>query len=268
MADGDPLGPARPLGPLNDVPATRETGADDPLTGIEQTVGWRFARPALLREALTHRSAAHEAQSLASTRAGGRKGRRPAHKGQGSNERLEFIGDRVLGLLMAEWLIERFPDEQEGKLGPRLAHLVSRTALAGIAAALGFREALEVAPHEERAGIRDAANVLADSVEAVLGALYLDGGLDPARAFVRRAWSDIMTAQALPPKDAKTALQEWLLGRGLPLPVYVLEAADGPSHAPHFTIRVEAAGRSATGEAGAKRVAESLAAASLLRQLQ
>ena len=241
---------------------------DEALAGIERTVGWRFNRPALLREALTHRSAAHAAQDLTHLQAGGRKGRRPTHKGQGSNERLEFIGDRVLGLLMAEWLVERFPDEQEGKLGPRLAHLVSRTALAGIAVTLGFREALDVAPHEERAGIRDAANVLADSVEAVLGAIYLDGGLDPARGFVRAAWEPIMTAQALPPKDAKTALQEWLLGRGLALPVYVVQAAEGPSHAPSFTIRVEAAGRTAIGEAGAKRVAESLAAASLLRQLQ
>jgi ribonuclease-3 len=239
---------------------------DDPFSGIERTIGWQFRRPALLREALTHRSAAHEAQGHAQTAAGGRKGRRPSRKGQGSNERLEFIGDRVLGLLMAEWLIERFPDEQEGKLGPRLAHLVSRPVLARIAVTLGFREALDVAAHEAKAGIRDAANVLADSVEAVLGAVYLDGGLDPSRVMVRAAWDEIMTAQAVPPKDAKTALQEWLLGRGLALPVYVVEAAEGPSHSPCFTIRVEAAGRSATGQAGAKRAAESLAAASLLGQ--
>ena len=114
-------------------------------------LGHEFARPGLLAEALTHRSAA-------------------GAKGAGSDERLEFIGDRVLGLLMAEWLIERYPDEQEGQLGPRLAELVSRPVLARIAGDLGFREALDVAAHEERAGIRDAANVLADSVEAVLGA--------------------------------------------------------------------------------------------------
>ncbi len=235
----------------------------DVLDGIERTIGWRFRKPALLREALTHRSAAHEA------RGGGAAGRRrrPSQKGQGSNERLEFIGDRVLGLLMAEWLIERYPEEQEGHLGPRLAQLVSRPVLARIAAELGFREALDVAPHEDRAGIRDAANVLADSVEAVLGATYLDGGLEPARVFVRSAWSTVITGQALPPKDAKTALQEWLLARGLPLPVYVLEAAEGPSHAPRFTVRVEAAGRASTGEAGTKRIAESLAASELLGQL-
>lgn len=239
------------------------------LAGIERTIGWRFRKPALLREALTHRSAAHEARGGG---AGGRHKRRSSQKGvgrkgQGSNERLEFIGDRVLGLLMAEWLIERYPEEQEGHLGPRLAQLVSRPVLAGIAAELGFREALEVAPHEDRAGIRDAANVLADSVEAVLGATFLDGGLEPARAFVRSAWGGVMSGQTLPPKDSKTALQEWLLGRGMPLPAYVLEAAEGPSHAPRFTVRAEAAGRSATGEAGTKRVAESLAASGLLEQL-
>ncbi len=129
--------------------------------------------------------------------------------------------------------------------------------LARIAVELGFRDALAVAPHEARAGVRDAANVLADSVEAVLGAVYLDGGLEPARRFVRRAWTDVMDGQALPPKDAKTALQEWLLARGLALPVYVVEAAEGPSHAPVFTVRAEAAGRSGSGTAGAKRAAES-----------
>ncbi len=242
----------------------------DAWASIERVVEWRFGKPALLREALTHRSAAHEAQRVGSPRAKSRRGRPSgpmADRGAGSNERLEFIGDRVLGLLIAEWLIERYPVEQEGHLGPRLAQLVSRPVLARIAVELGFREALAVAPHEERAGIRDAANVLADSVEAVLGAVYLDGGLEPARRFVRRAWHDVMEKQALPPKDSKTALQEWLLARGLPLPVYVIEMADGPSHAPSFTVRAEAAGRAASGTAGAKRLAESQAAALLLRQL-
>ena len=239
------------------------------LDAIERTIGWRFRKPALLREALTHRYAAQEAGGGGAAGRGRRATRKgqQGQKGQGSNERLEFIGDRVLGLLMAEWLIERYPEEQEGHLGPRLAQLVSRPVLARIAAELGFREALDVAPHEDRAGIRDAANVLADSVEAVLGATFLDGGLEPARAFVRSAWSTVITGQILPPKDAKTALQEWLLARGLPLPVYVLEAAEGPSHAPRFTVRVEAAGRASTGEAGTKRIAESLAASDLLGQL-
>ncbi|MGI4747330.1 MAG: ribonuclease III [Janthinobacterium lividum] len=252
------------------VPDTHEPASPMALAmaTIEGVIGWRFRKSALLREALTHRSAAHEAQSAGVAPGGGHKrGRRTTQKGLGSNERLEFIGDRVLGLLMAEWLISRFPDEQEGKLGPRLAQLVSRPVLAQIAIDLGLREALYVAPHEERAGIRDAANVLADSVEAVLGATYLDGGLEPARRLVHQAWNAAMTGQALPPKDAKTALQEWLLGRGLALPVYTVASAEGPSHAPRFVIRVEANGRSGTGEAGAKRAAESLAASDLLSQL-
>ncbi|WP_419731276.1 ribonuclease III [Lichenicola sp.] len=239
---------------------------------VEALIGWQFRKPELLREALTHRSAAHEmpgSTARSSPHAPGRRGSRLAagRKGVGSNERLEFIGDRVLGLLIAEWLIARFPNEQEGKLGPRLAQLVSRPVLARIAIDLGLREALDVAPHEERAGIRNAANVLADSVEAVLGAAYLDGGLEPARRLVHQAWESAMTGQALPPKDAKTALQEWLLGRGQPLPVYSVESATGPSHAPRFVVRVQASGLSGVGEAGNKRAAESIAAAELLGRL-
>ena len=129
-------------------------------------LGHDFARPELLREALTHRSAL-----------------RPRAKGLGSNERLEFIGDRVLGLVMAEWLAERFPVEQEGELGRRLAWLVSQPVLAVVAEEIGLAEALSVAPGEARAGVRQRATGLADALEASLGALYLDGGLDKARAF-------------------------------------------------------------------------------------
>lgn len=226
--------------------------------GLQERLGYRFVTPRLLREALTHRSAAHQ-------RATGRGSRRGT-KGAGSNERLEFIGDRVLGLLMAEWLLERFPNEQEGALGSRHAHLVSRTALAEIARMLDLPEALDVAIHEERIGIRETANVLADALEAILGAMYLDGGLDPARQLVRSAWSGIIKAQEKPPKDPKTALQEWVLARGLSLPVYEMVSAEGPSHAPRFVVAVHAAGCCGEGEAGNKRAAESAAAASLLTQ--
>ena len=236
-------------------------GLSDPRLKIEALLGRSFLRPELLREALTHRSAANE------TRNNRPKGTAAGKTGTGSNERLEFIGDRVLGLLMAEWLIERFPDEQEGELGPRHAHLVSRPVLARIAEQIGLPDALDVAPHEARAGVRQAANVLADAIEAVLGAAYLDGGLDAARHFVRLVWMEAMVGQALPPKDPKTALQEWLLGRGMPLPSYTLDSTEGPSHAPRFVIRVSASGKSGVGAAGSKRVAESAAAAELLRLL-
>lgn len=219
-------------------------------TAFEAILGHSFRRPALLREALTHRSAVH-----------GRGAR-------ASNERLEFIGDRVLGLTMAEWLIERFPSEQEGALGRRLAHLVSQPVLAEVAERVGLAAALSVAPGEARAGVTKRATVLADALEAALGALYLDGGLDAARTFVRQAWAEAMEAQAEPPKDAKTTLQEWAQKRSLELPAYVVVDRSGPSHAPSFTVRVSVGEREASGVAGSKRAAEQLAAESLIAQLR
>ncbi|MDG6095377.1 ribonuclease III [Acetobacter sp. AN02] len=226
------------------------------LTAFSGQIGYTFTDPALLNEALTHRSAL-------SPKRGGK-----APKGAGSNERLEFIGDRVLGLLIAEWLFERYPGEQEGALGSRLAHLVSRNVLAPIAQTLGIPDALFVAGHEEKVGIRETANVLADATEAVLGAIYLDGGLDAARTFVRTFWKNEIGQQIAPPKDPKTALQEWVLARGLALPDYEMISAEGPSHAPEFVIAVHAAGHTAQGRAGNKRLAESTAARTLLEKLE
>lgn len=226
---------------------------------LQQRLGYLFKRSALLLEALTHRSAAYQ-------NAGGRR-RGQKTKGAGSNERLEFIGDRVLGLLMAEWLLERFPEEQEGALGSRLAHLVSRTTLVDVAERLDIATSLTVAVHEARVGVQATASVVADAMEAVLGAVFLDGGLEPARKIVRTAWQPLLDAQAKPPKDPKTALQEWVLALGQVLPVYKTVGADGPSHAPLFVVEVQAGGRSAQGRAGSKRAAESAAAASLLKEL-
>jgi len=202
---------------------------------------------------LTHRSAMH--------------GQRGVPKGTGSNERLEFIGDRVLGLLVAEWLGERFPGEQEGALGRRLALLVSQPVLADIAEQAGLNAVLTVAPGESRAGVRKRATVLADAMEAVIGAVYLDAGLEVARGFVRRAWEPTMAAQVAPPKDAKTGLQEWAMHRGLALPHYEVVSSEGPSHAPVFVISVTIAGQTATAQAGSKRQAEQAAAAELLGKL-
>ncbi len=226
--------------------------ADHRLSLAEDLLGYRFTKPDLLREALTHRSAAQG---------------RARKRGLGSNERLEFVGDRVLGLLLAEWLAERFPDEQEGQLGPRHAHLVSREALALIGQEIGFSRVLSLGPSETLAGVGSLTNVLADAMEAALGALYMDGGLDVARRFVRRAWATAMDGQLLPPKDPKTALQEKLLARGLNLPEYHVIATTGPSHNPSFTMRASGGGHSAEGQAGSKRAAERLAAAALLAKL-
>jgi ribonuclease III len=254
MAVRDPL-VAHPVGDQLTAP-----GAAAPTA--EVILGHAFARPELLREALTHRSAAQG--SRGATRPGGRVGRQ---KGAGSNERLEFVGDRVLGLLIAEWLAERFPDEQEGELGRRLAHLVSQPVLAAIAGDTGLPAVLSVAPGESRAGVRKRATVLADAMEATIGAMFIDGGLEPARRFVRRAWESAMTAQSAPPKDSKTALQEWAQGRGLALPEYLVASREGPPHAPVFVITVTVEAKTGTGTAGTKRAAEQDAAADLLGKL-
>jgi ribonuclease-3 len=136
--------------------------------------------------------------------------------------------------------------------------------LARVAETIGLGQALSVAPGEERAGVRRQATVLADALEAARGPIYLDGGLDPAREFVRRAWNDAMQAQEAPPKDAKTALQEWAQKRGLELPEYAVTERSGPSHAPVFVVTVTAGGQSAQGSAGNKRAAEQLAAEALV----
>jgi len=220
-------------------------------TQFENILGHDFKRPDLLREALTHRSALHG------------RGR-----SRGSNERLEFIGDRVLGLLMAEWLAERFPQEQEGHLGRRLASLVSQPVLAAVAETIGLGAALSVAPGEARAGVKRRATVLADALEAALGALYLDGGLEIARGFIRRAWDSAMAAQIEPPQDPKTALQEWAQKRGKDLPSYVVTRRSGPPHAPEFVVTVSVGELAGSGAAGNKRAAEQLAAEALLRSIQ
>lgn len=224
--------------------------APDPIGDLAARLPHRFARPDLLLHALTHRSAADPRKQMLD-----------------SNERLEFVGDRVLALLMAEWLAERFPAEREGDLGKRLAALVAQDALAKVAAALGLAPALRIPPNEERSGVRNRASVLSDAVEAILGAIYLDGGLQPARELVRREWAPLLEASARPPVSPKTRLQEWSLGRALGLPEYMLVSTTGPSHSPIFVVRVLAAGQEADGTGESKRAAEQAAAERLLAQL-
>lgn len=226
------------------APRGAEQAPADATADVERILGYQFNEPRLLQEALTHRSA--------------------AGAGHGSNERLEFLGDRVLGLAVAVWLSEQYPREQEGALGRRLAHLVSQPVLARIAEELGLPALLSVAPGEARAGVRRRASVLADAVEALLGAMFLDGGLDPVQRFVRARFQGTMIAETDPPKDAKTALQEWGQARGLGLPAYEITAREGPSHAPHFVVRVSLGGEECQGEAGTRRAAEQEAAQAML----
>ncbi len=238
-------------------PAVHGDPLTDPSERLQRAgalLGHGFARPELLTEALTHRSVFGE-------------GTPPPRGRRLSNERLEFLGDRVLGLLMAEWLAERFPAEAEGDLGRRLAHLVAAPTLAAIARENGIADLLSVAEGESRAGVRARDNVLADALEALLAALYLDAGLAPARDVVRRFWSGAIAAQLAPPKDAKTALQEWAQGRALGLPSYTLAASLGPPHAPTFRVLVRVGEAEAEGRGSTRRGAEQEAAARLLEKL-
>jgi ribonuclease III len=212
-------------------------------------LGHEFRRPELLRQALTHASAAQGSRLS-------------------SNERLEFVGDRVLGLLIAEWLIERFPTEREGDIGKRHSALISAEALAGIAERLNLADALKMPPVYRSQGFRTWVNILSDALEAVLGAIYLDAGLEAARAFVRREWASLLEGHVKPPLPAKSRLQEWTLGRGLGLPCYALTSTEGPPHSPVFRVVVSAAGREAEGSGASKRAAEQAAAEAWLAGLK
>jgi ribonuclease-3 len=241
MADGGALEP--------DFLAGQMSGAAD-RGAFAARLGLAFRQPELLEQALTHRSAAD-----------------PRRDQLDSNERLEFLGDRVLALAIAEWLTERFPKEREGDLGKRLGMLVARDTLARIADRLGLAGVLLVPESEGRAGLRERANVLADALEALLGAVYLDAGLDAARDFIRREWEADMGADPRPPVSAKSRLQEWTLGRGLGLPDYRGVSTTGPSHRPVFVVEVTAAGRAAEGMGETKRAAEQAAAEAWLAGL-
>lgn len=188
--------------------------------------------------------------------------------GSPSYERLEFLGDRVLGLAIAETLYHRFPDEAEGALARRHAHLVRQDALARIARDLGLGPMMRLSRGEQDLGGQSNPSLLSDVCEALLGALYLDGGFEPAAAVIQRLWAPLIEADPTPPKDAKTALQEWAQGRGLPLPAYTEAGRSGPDHKPLFTVRVSLDGQGSESAQGAsKRLAEQIAARRLLARL-
>jgi len=218
---------------------------------LAESLGHDFRHEELLTDALTHPSAVRRAR-------GARRG----------YERLEFLGDRVLGLIVAELVWHRFPAEAEGELTRRHTDLVRRDALAEVAKAVGLGARLIVSPGEDAAGVRHQPSVLADVCEAVIAALYLDGGLPAARRFVERWWEARLAASGAPPRDPKTALQEWAQARGRPLPAYRTVATEGPAHRRHFTITVEVEGLPpATATGSSKRAAETAAAATALAAL-
>ncbi len=227
---------------------------------LAELIGHSFARPELLAEALTHPSV------LPQLHQGRRRQRRT--KPPRNYERLEFLGDRVLGLVIADLLWRRFPAEPEGPLTRRLAQLVRRETLAQVAVTIGLGHHLKLSPAEAASGAARNPAILADSCEAVIAAIYLDGGFAAAFAVVERLWEPLIAGMEAPPCDPKTVLQEWAQARGLGLPAYQLTATSGPDHAPHFTVAVRLADLDeASATASSKRAAETGAAAALLERL-
>lgn len=183
-------------------------------------------------------------------------------------ERLEFLGDRVLGLIVAEWLFERFPDEPEGALSRRLNTLVTGAVCADVARALGVVPYLKLGKQARDDGAADSDNVLGDVMEALIGACYLERGLDTARGFVRRSWAGRIDAQLAAPKHPKSALQEWAAAHNRRPPEYTVVDRSGPNHAPRFTVKVTIGKLAeASAEGANKQEAETAAATALLEQL-
>jgi len=216
-----------------------------PLHQLQECLGYRFKNSELLSQSLTHASMTSDPTA--------------------SNERLEFLGDRVLGLLISDALIKLYPNTNEGGLAPRLNELVRRETCAAVAQEINLGSALILAASESGAGGRQKTAILADACEALIGALYLDGGLDAARTFVDLFWADRLANLTKTPQDAKTALQEWSQGQGLSLPRYEITARSGPDHQPVFVVQVDVEGfKPEEGQGPSKRVAEQVAAAALL----
>jgi ribonuclease-3 len=214
---------------------------------LEAALGYSFKGRELRTCALTHASV------------------RSNTAGRTDNERLEFLGDRVLGLAIAEMLIEAFPSMAEGDLARRFNRLVNGATCASVARAIGLGAYLILSDSEAESGGREKGTILADAIEAVLGAVFVEAGFDAARAVVRKLWMERLAVLPDVSHDAKSALQEWAQGLGLSLPIYVEIERSGPDHAPRFRAEVRILGRKpAQGEGASKRAAEQSAAMALL----
>lgn len=219
------------------------------VTAFARRLGHDFARPELLIRALTHASASSPV--------------RP------HNQRLEFLGDRVLGLVMAEALVRADRSATEGQLAPRFNALVRKETCADVARAIDLGSVLRMGRSEMLTGGRRKEALLGDAMEAVLAAVYLDAGLEAARAVILRLWATRIEQVDADARDPKTLLQEWAQARGQALPVYRETARSGPPHAPVFTLEVRLAdGRHATATAGSKRAAEQAAAREMLAVIE
>ena len=220
------------------------------LADLEAKLGHVFLDRGLLERALTHMSAA------------------PLDaKRTGSYQRLEFLGDRVLGMCVAELLFRTYPAAEEGELSRRLADLVRKETCADMAMAWGIGPYLRLGDGEASSGARKNRAILADACESVVGAVFLDGGYDAARRLLDAALGARLRQTSKPQRDAKTALQEWAQGQGLPTPSYVEVGRSGPDHAPVFKVAARVQGLSdGIGEGRSKRLAEQVAAENFLRR--
>jgi len=218
------------------------------LDAFQDRIGHRFGQPELLLRAMTHSSIASDT--------------RP------DNQRLEFLGDRVLGLVIAEALMNGDRTAEEGQLAPRFNALVRKEACAEVARSVGLGDVLKLGKSEQVTGGRRKLALLGDAMEALIAAVYLDAGLDAARAMILRLWSDQVENVEYDARDAKTTLQEWAQARGMKPPVYTVTERSGPDHAPVFRITASLGeGPSADGEAPSKRAAEQAAAKALLTEV-
>ena len=219
------------------------------LKAFEARIGHQFAAPELLNRAVTHASM--------------------SSPNRDDNQRLEFLGDRVLGLVMAEALLALDPGATEGQLAPRFNALVRKETCADVAREIDLGAVLKLGRSEMISGGRRKQALLGDAIEAVIAAVYLDAGFESAKALVLRLWGDRTTTVDQDARDAKTALQEWAQARKLSPPKYITTNRSGPDHAPVFTIaaRLEN-GREAIATAPSKRAAEQAAASTLLAQVE
>ncbi len=214
---------------------------------LAERIGHRFADPELLRRALTHASA--------------------VGKDHDNNERMEFLGDRVLGLIIAEMLFERFPGESEGHLARRLNGLVRQETCADVAREIGIPDAIRTAQNEPTGKLSQNTSVLGDACEALIAAIYIDAGLDAARRFIVAHWESRIGEVTGNARDPKTALQEWAMGRGIAVPDYVEISRTGPDHDPDFIIEVRVVGHApATAQGKSKRDASRGAAIAFLKR--
>lgn len=218
------------------------------LIALQERLGYQFSQPDLLRQSVTHSSMSGPNRI--------------------DNQRLEFLGDRVLGLVMSEALLEQDKSATEGVLAPRFNALVRKETCADVARQIDLGAALKLGRSEQMSGGRRKLALLGDAMEAVIAAVYLDGGFDAARALILRLWGKRIETVESDAKDAKTSLQEWAQARGLEPPKYVQLSRSGPDHAPVFNIAARlATGETSTASAGSKRQAEQAAAKALLDQI-